>query len=290
MLGFRTQLFNAQDVENVKKIQSGFKAQPLSSFLGQPAPAAAPAITFPEALTADDERTSTRFFQLLNFLLQFCSSHPSENYVRGLFAKIGIEAGKPFQIETLPAETQTALKGGMEDGQKAIDAARARVKSGTDLFGNRESLKNNYMFRAVGVQSGIYGNSKEEAFYSGYQKDSAGTALNGAEHNYVLRFNLGELPPVNGFWSITMYSLPDSLLVANPLNRYLINSSMLANMKTASDGSLTIYVQDESPGPDKESNWLPAPKGPFSMVLRTYFPKVEIVDGEWKAPLLERAK
>jgi hypothetical protein len=289
MLGFRTQLFNLQDVENVNKIQSGFKAQPLSSFLGQPAPAQAAAISFPEPLTADEEKTSLGFFRILNFLLQFCPPHPSETYVRGLFSKIGIEAGKPFQPDSLSAEMQAAMKGGMEDGQKQIDAARARLKSGSDLFGSRESLRNNYIFRALGAQTGIYGNSKEEAFYFGYQKDANSVVLNGAENNYVLRFNLGEIPPVNGFWSITMYELPDSLLAANLLNRYSINSAMMDSLKTDADGSLAIYVQDESPGPDKESNWLPAPKGPFFMVLRAYNPKSEIPDRTWKAPPLQRA-
>ena len=290
MLGFRTQLFNLEDLENVKKIQSGFKSQFLSAFLGQTAPAGAPVIQFPEPLTADEEKTSLAFFRILNFLLQFCSAHPSETYVRGLFSKIGIEPGKSFDVDSLSTELQAALRGGMEDGQKGIDSARARLKSAADLFGSRESLKNNYMFRALGAQSGIYGNSKEEAFYFGYQKDANGADLNGAEHNYILRFKLGEQPPVNGFWSLTMYQLPDSLLVTNPLNRYLINSSMLGSFKTDTDGSLTIYVQDESPGTDKESNWLPAPKGPFFMVLRSYNPKSEILEGVWKAPPLERAK
>jgi hypothetical protein len=259
-------------------------------FLGQLTSPQAPPIQFPEPLASNELSTSLQFFKLLNFLLQFCPPHPSEAYVRGLLTKIGIDPAKTFEIDSLSEETKTALKGGMEDAQKGIDAYRARLKSGSDLYGNRESLKNNYMFRALGAQAGIFGNSKEEAFYFGYQKDLDGTALNGAENKYTLRFDLGKLPPVNGFWSLTMYALPDSLLVANPLNRYLINSSMLPNLKTAADGTLTLFVQNESPGADKESNWLPAPKGPFFMVLRAYSPKPEILDGEWKAPPLERIK
>jgi hypothetical protein len=101
-----------------------------------------------------------------------------------------------------------------------------------------------------------------------------------------LHFASDQLPPVHAFWSLTMYELPASLLVANPLNRYLINSPMLPDLKRDADGGLTLYIQHDSPGKDKESNWLPAPNEPFAMFLRLYWPKPEALDGSWKQPPL----
>jgi hypothetical protein len=98
------------------------------------------------------------------------------------------------------------------------------------------------------------------------------------------------LPPVNAFWSLTMYDVPTSLLVTNPLNRYLLNAPMLPQMKRDADGGLTLYIQNESPGKDKEANWLPAPKGTFWMAMRLYWPTEEALDGTWTAPPLKRAE
>jgi hypothetical protein len=134
---------------------------------------------------------------------------------------------------------------------------------------------------------GIYGNSKMEAMYPVYGLDSDGEKLNGA-NLYILHFVPGQLPPVNAFWSLTLYKLPESLLVANPINRYLINSPMLPQLKKDSDGGVTLYIQNESPDKENESNWLPAPKGPFTMYMRLYWPKEEALEGRWKAPTLKR--
>ncbi len=112
--------------------------------------------------------------------------------------------------------------------------------------------------------------------------------LTGA-NNYTLTFAPGQLPPVNAFWSVTMYKLPESLLVENPINRYLINSPMLPNLAKNPDGSLTIYVQNSSPGPEKEANWLPAPPGPFTVVMRLYWPKPDALNGTWQPPKLVKA-
>ena len=106
---------------------------------------------------------------------------------------------------------------------------------------------------------------------------------------FGLKFPAGQLPPVKLFWSLTMYSIPDRFLVANPINRYSIGNKT-AGLNTDADGSLTIYVQAESPGAGKESNWLPAPAGPFYMVMRMYGPEQRIISGEWKVPALEKVK
>src|SRR5215831_17618170 len=105
-------------------------------------------------------------------------------------------------------------------------------------------------------------------------------------HKYALRFDKGKLPPVDAFWSVTMYSLPERLLVANPLKRYLVNSPMLPNLKQDKSGGLTLYLQHDSPGKALESNWLPAPSGPFLAVLRLYLPKPDVLSGKWQPPRL----
>ena len=102
-----------------------------------------------------------------------------------------------------------------------------------------------------------------------------GEALDGSKHNYTLTFPAGQLPPVNAFWSVTMYDGKTQFLIENPINRYLINSPMLPGMKTNADGSLTIYIQKDNPGPEKEANWLPAPNGPIYLVMRLYWPKAK---------------
>ena len=288
---YRTQLFKPDDIDNVKKVQAGYKAQTLSAFLGQPAPTAAPAIDFIKPLSPAEEKTSPEFFNILNFVLQFCPTDPSETELMARFAKIGVGAGKTFDASKL--SPKTAIEQGIGDAWadfaglvKLFD--EGKVTSG-DVFGTRQFLKNNYLYRMAAAVMGIYGNSKAEAMYPVYGVDSDGKKLDGA-NRYTLRFAPGQLPPVHAFWSLTMYELPKSLLVANPINRYLINSPMLPELKKDADGGLTLLVQNESPGKDKESNWLPAPKGPFIMYMRLYWPKEEATEGKWTAPKLTQAK
>jgi hypothetical protein len=123
--------------------------------------------------------------------------------------------------------------------------------------------------------------------YPAYAVDSDGQQLTG-QNRYTLHFAAGQLPPVHAFWSLTMYELPESLLVDNPIDRYLINSTMLPTLKRDKEGGLTLYIQHESPGQAVESNWLPAPAGPFVMALRLYWPEAPALDGTWKAPPLRR--
>ena len=184
---------------------------------------------------------------------------------------------------------QAAFEQGMGDAwaemgalQKQIEAKQ--VTSG-ELFGTRAYLKNNYLYRMAGAVLGIFGNSKLEAMYPVYAVDGDGQKLDGA-HRYTLRFAAGQLPPVHAFWSLTMYEMPTSLLVANPINRYLINSPMLPELKRDADGGVTLYVQNKSPGKAKKTNWLPAPSGPFMMVLRLYWPEEAALNGAWTAPPL----
>jgi hypothetical protein len=281
----RTQLFGPADLDNVKKIQAGYAVHPLSVYTNTVVPEVTPSITWIPPLAPKDERTSLKFFNVLAFVLFFCPPDPSEAALRASFASIGIIPYKTFDPSSLSSADQAALSAGMAAGQKQIDAARAGMTSANDLFGTRAQMHNDYVNRAVGAQYGILGNTAAEAVYLGYQKDTDGKTLVGTS-KYVVHFAKDGLPPVNAFWSLTMYDLPQQLLVANTLNRYLINSPMLPTLKVDADGGLTLYIQHDSPGKEKEANWLPAPAGPFFMVLRCYWPQDAILSGTWKQPPL----
>jgi hypothetical protein len=292
---YRTQLFNPGDLANVKKVQAGYKAQSLSAFLGQPAPKAVPDIDFIKPLKPAEQKTSTEFFNILNFILKFTPTVPQETALMERFAKIGFGAGKTFDASKLSPEVKQAIEQGIADAWKEYNEFKStqvdsgKVTSG-DMFGTREYLKNNYLYRMSAAILGIYGNSKAEAMYPVYTVDAAGEKLDAAKNGYTLRFAPSQLPPVNAFWSLTMYDVPTSLLVTNPLNRYLLNAPMLTQFKRDADGGLTLYIQNKSPGKDKEANWLPAPKGTFWMAMRLYWPKEEALDGTWTAPPLKRAE
>nr|WP_229198360.1 DUF1254 domain-containing protein [Bradyrhizobium acaciae] len=290
---YRTQLFGPSDIDNVKKLQAGYKVQPLSAYLSKQAPAAAPTIDFIKPLSSEQERTSLEFFNELNFILRFCPTNPVEKTMMARFAGIGIGAGKKFDAAALSPEMRKALQDGMAEAWKSFAVYKETQldtgkKTSADGFGTRAALKGNYLARMSAAVLGIYGNSKDEAIYPVYFIDADKQKLEGT-NRYVLRFAPGQLPPVRAFWSLTLYELPASLLFANPLNRYLINSPMLPDLRRDADGGITLYVQSESPGKDKESNWLPAPKGPFFMAMRLYWPKPEALQGRWKAPPLKKA-
>ena len=289
----RTQLFNPADIDNVKTVQAGYKLQPLSAFLGQPAPAAAPPIAFIKPLTPDEQKTSLEFFNIMNFAMQYTPANPSEKDLMVRFAKIGVGAGKTVDVSALSPEASAAMTAGMTDAwAEFAEFKKTKMDTGLvtsgDIFGTREYLKNNYMYRMAAAVLGIYGNSKQEAMYPMYLADSAGQVMTGA-NKYTMHFAPGELPPVNAFWSLTMYKMPESLLVANPINRYLLNSPMLPQMVKDADGGLTFYIQNESPGKDKEANWLPAPAGPFVSAMRLYWPKDAALEGKWTAPKMTKA-
>uniref|UniRef100_A0A5Q5CHZ2 DUF1254 domain-containing protein n=1 Tax=Mycobacterium sp. (strain JLS) TaxID=164757 RepID=A0A5Q5CHZ2_MYCSJ len=285
---YRTQLFGPSDLESVKKIQAGYQVAPLSVFLNAPPPPGAPPIDFVPPLTPDQQRTSPQFFEILNFALRYAPVLPSERDMRNRFARIGIGPDGDFDADTLTPEVRSAVEGGMADAWAEFDEFKtSEVETGkvgsAQFFGTAEDLKGNYLYRMAGAVFGIYGNTAAEALYPALVTDADGAPLTGA-NNYTVRFAPGQLPPVNAFWSLTMYEMPASLLVANPMQRYLINSPMLPSLVPDPDGGYTFYVQNASPGIEKESNWLPAPKGPFQMILRLYWPKPDALNGTWKAP------
>ncbi|HPU15490.1 MAG TPA: DUF1254 domain-containing protein [Polymorphobacter sp.] len=288
---FRTQLFNPADIENVKKIQAGYKAQPLSAFLGTPAPAAAPAVAWP---AIDKDKAKSDFFSYLAFLLQFIPAQADEAGIRADLAKIGIEAGKPFDMSKLSETQKAGLLAGMKAGNDKIQDAAKSV--GTKVNGwniarieNTRAATNGDWLRRAGVaQAGIYANDYQEALYPMTRADATGAVLDGSKGSYTITFPGNALPPVNAFWSVTMYDGKTQLLIENPINRYLINSPMWDSLKKNPDGGVTIYVSNKSPGADKESNWLPAPNGEIYMVMRLYWPKLDQLDN-WKPPAVVKA-
>jgi hypothetical protein len=299
LAGYRTQLFSADDLDGVKKVQAGYQAQTLSAYLKGPATTAAAAVDFPKI---DKELAKTNFFEFLDFALQFAPPQENEKEIRAQLANIGVGPGKTFNFKDLPLEQKVEVGLGMKEGEKKIAEYLANVAGKeingwrvSSLFGDSAFYNGDWLKRAAGAKGGIYGNDAVEAMYPARRTDSDGQTLDGSKNNYTLTFPSGQLPPVNAFWSVTMYDGKSQLLIENPINRYLINSPMLPTMKTNADGSLTLYIQNKSPGADKESNWLPAPNDTIYLVMRLYWPKTEPPsilppgEGTWKPPGIKRA-
>lgn len=297
LVAYRTQLFTPDDMPNVVKVQSGYKAQPLSSYLHQPAPAAAPAVDFPKI---NDTLVKEKFFEYLDFALQFAPPGPEEMAIRAKLARLGIGTGKTMNHKDLPEEFKKEIIAGVKEAEKKLEAkvlSMGKEINGWRVgsaFGVRQFYHGDWLLRAAAAKAGIYGNNAVEAMYPMAKTLTNGEMLDGSKHNYTLTFPAGQLPPVNAFWSVTMYDGKTQLLIENPLNRYLINSPMLPGMKKNADGSLTIYLQKDSPGKDKESNWLPAPNGPIYLVMRLYWPKAtppSILppgEGTWAPPAIQK--
>ncbi len=290
---FRTQLFNADDMPNVVKVQAGYKAQPLSAFLKQPAPPAAPEINFVPATTAG---IKDNFYAYLDAALEFVPVSEQDKDIRARLASIGIGPGKTFDFKDLSPEHKAAVLLAMKEGDDKVDqylASGMKQVNGWkvgSMFGDSAFYNGNWLTRAAAAKGGIYGNDAVEAMYPMTRTDATGETLDGSKHNYTLTFAAGQLPPVNAFWSVTMYDGKTQLLIDNPINRYLINSPMLPGMKKNPDGSLTLYIQKDSPGKDKEANWLPAPNGPIYLVMRLYWPRdtapsiLPPGEGTWQPP------
>jgi hypothetical protein len=276
LLIYRTQLFGEKDNDNVKKIQAGYTVRTLSAYIHQPPPPAPTAIEFPK-FTEDAFKTD--FPKFLNFILQFCPEVPEETATRLQFATIGIGPGKTFDAAQLSEGQRAELGAAVKDGYTAIQDRREQIGKNVNSwkigapFGNRDSYAGDNLRRAAAAMMGIYGNDADEALYPWTKTDGIGSPLDGSQHNYTLTFAANGFPPVNAFWSVTMYDAKNQLLVANSIDRYVISSAMLSTLKKNPDGSLTIYIQKDEPSADKKSNWLPAPNGPIYLVMRLYWPR-----------------
>ena len=293
LITIRTQLFGANDMENVIKVQDGYKVRPLSTYLNQSPPTPAAAINFPKI---DKQLIKTNFFEYLDFALQFIPAEANEVEIRSQLARIGVGPGKTFNFKDLSLEDKAEVALGMKEGDRKVDEAVALAGKGINgwrvgsQYGDSKFYSGDWLKRAAAARAGIYANDAVEAIYPQTRADVDGQPLDSGKHNYTLTFAADQLPPVNAFWSVTMYDGKTELLIKNPINRYLINSPMLPRLKKNADGSLTIYIQNKSPGADKEANWLPAPDGSIYLMMRLYWPKetppsiLPPGEGTWRPP------
>jgi hypothetical protein len=205
-------------------------------------------------------------------------------------------------MKDLSLEHKAAVLLGMKVGDDQIDkyiASGGKVINGWNVgsfFGDRAFYNGDWLKRAAAAKGGIFGNSAIEAMYPLTKITADGQTLDGSKHKYTLTFAKGQLPPVNAFWSVTMYDAKTQFLIDNPINRYLINSPMLPGMKKNPNGSLTLYIQKDATSADEKANWLPAPDGPIYLVMRLYWPKTEppsilpAGEGTWQPPPVVQAE
>jgi len=222
--------------------------------------------------------------------------------IRARLASIGVGPGRSFEFKDLSFEHKAVVLLGMKAGDEQVDkflAGGTKKINGWSVgafFGDQAFYKGDWLKRAGAAKGGIYGNDAVEAMSPYTRTDGTGKTLDTSKRNYTLTFPAGKLPPVNAFWSVTMYDGKSQLLIKNPLNRYLINSPMLSAMKNNADGSLTLYIQKDSPGKAKESNWLPAPDDTAYLLMRLYWPKttppsiLPAGEGSWQPPALVVSK
>jgi hypothetical protein len=263
----------------------------LSAHLGQPKPAPALAVDFPPY--DSQKAASIEFIDYFNFLLGQLEPGPDEAPLLDKWAKIGVHPGEVFDSAALSPDIRAAVAEGVAAAHERIEAESLRVGRNVNNwtligegFGYRSMVGGKDLLRAAANMVGIYGNNPEEAYNFSAAKDREGEPLDASKHNYVIHFETP--PPVKAFWSVTMYKLPTPLFIANPIKRYSIGDRTPGFMPNE-DGSVTIYLQNESPGPDKESNWLPAPDGPFALALRIYWPGQKVLDGEWVPSGIKKA-
>lgn len=243
---------------------------------------------------------SYKFIELFNYLLSHVSIHPSEDKLVSSFSKIGIGAGKTFDMASYSPEVQAAIKAGVKSALSKISAeskligAQVAGWNTTYLgFGSRNVMQGKYLLRAAAAMIALYGNDREENSSFSRQVDQKRQPLDGSLNDnssvYTLRFEKGHFPQSDAFWSLTMYRLPEVLLYENEIQRYSIGDRT-KNLNYAEDGSLTFYIQHKAPEGDKLKNWLPAPAGPFALALRTYLPKPAVYLGEWLPPEVKRVR
>jgi hypothetical protein len=280
------------DLANGVALEAEFRIIPLSEFAGTPAPPARAATLLP----FDPRReASVDFIGYLNFLLTLVEPYPGDEKNLARWSAIGIGAGMPFDASKLSAEQRSSIEAGINDAVAAIsDRAKhlGKVKNNwtmtAGIFGDRDTIGEDYLLRAAAAQYAIYGNDLHEAFYPSTESDANGNPLDAAKHDYALTFSKAQLPPVNAFWSVTMYDMPAQLLVANEANRYSVGNRT-PGLVYGSDGSLTIPISAKKPSGANAPNWLPAPNGPFTLTTRLYMPKPEALDPLYAPPPVEVA-
>lgn len=296
----RTQLFGPDDLNNVKKIQAGYRLQLLSEYAKIETPPAKPMPDLPAWV--EGAQFDGRFFNYLDLMMEFLNKPAKGNEALWAdLARLGIGTDESFDFDGLPAEIKEALEAGVKEGLADIESFVAKNSSdplmSAKLFGTRTFLEKSAgknfqikrldLLRSAAAHTGLYGNSGSEAIYPTYFTDADGKPLDASANSYTLTFKADDLPPVKSFWSLTMYDGKTQLFIENPLERYVLNSTMSEQFKYTDDGSLVLYISKESPGSELEPNWLPAPTGPFYAVMRLYGPEDEaLAGGSWTPPKL----
>jgi hypothetical protein len=286
----------SEDYEAVHKMQDEVSLVPLSAY-GKP-------YTPPDGKVdpSIDMKTPVRdqvnalsaeaYFTLLATLLKDNPPAKADASMVAKLAKLGIVPGQAFEASKLGAEAAAALQNVPKSGFEKIMGhfkEAGKMENGWTFTTKAGTYGTDYLQRALITAIGLGANRPQDAVYPTSEVDPHGKPYSGA-NKYVMHFNKGQLPPVNGFWSLTMYN-GEYFFVANALNRYSISARQ--NLKKNPDGSVDLYLQNESPGADKESNWLPAPADKFILMLRLYWPKEtppSIIDGTWKIPPVTVAK
>jgi hypothetical protein len=284
----RTKTDGPHDYDAVREIQAGLKITPLSEWGRTPravevrTDASVDMKTPPKKQV--DAMTGDKYFAYAAELLKVNRPHLTDEPILARMKKLGIEPGKSFDIERVPLPVRTALEAAPSAAQRLMEwkvPSIARVVNNWSMNTDTMGVYGNYYLkRAIVAQVGLGANLPEDAIYPLNLGDQTGRPLDGA-NKYVLHFDKATLPPVEAFWSVTLYDA-EGYQVANPLNRFAVSSWM--PFKYDPDGSLTLYFQNENPGNDKEANWLPAPKGGFNLLLRLYAPRSEVLTGKWTPP------
>ena len=290
----RTKTDGPPDYDAVHKIQAGYKVTPLSQWGKTPSPVTVTIDPTVDMKTAPKVQVDTmpadKFFAYAAELLKVNPPHITDQPMVARLKKLGIEPGKSFDLEKAAPAVRTALATVPEEARQLMVwkvPTLARVVNGWSMNTDTMGVYGNYYLkRAIVAQLGLGANVPEDAIYPVNLADDTGRPLDGA-HKYTIRFEKAALPPVSAFWSVTLYD-PEGFQVANPLNRFAISSWMPLTYNA--DGSLDLYFQNESPGADREANWLPAPKGDFNLTLRMYAPKAEVLVGKWNPPPVVRSQ
>jgi hypothetical protein len=289
----RTKTDGPADYDAVHKIQAGYKITPLSQWGKDPvAPEFKPDPSIdmktPPKIQVDT-MPAAKYFAYAAELLKLHPPHLTDQPILAQLERAGFEVGKSFDLEKADPTVKSAFERAPEDAQKLMAwkiPTLARVANGwgmnTDTMG---VYGNYYLKRALVAQLGLGANLPDDAIYPLNLADSEGHPLDGA-NDYTIHFDKGQIPPVQAFWSITLYD-NEGFQVANPINRFAVSSWM--PFKYNADGSLDLYFQNESPGGDKEANWLPAPKGPYNLTMRLYAPKSDALTGKWNPPPVTKA-
>jgi hypothetical protein len=290
----RTKTDGPPDYDAVHKIQAGYRITPLSQWGQPPEPVQAkidPTIdmkTPPKVQV--DTMPADKYFAYAAELLKLQPPHITDQPIIARMKRIGIEPGKSFDLDQVNPVVKKALEDVPKAAQKLMEwkiPTLARVVNGWSMNTDTMGVYGNYYLkRAIVAQLGLGANLPEDAIYPLNLGDESGKPLDGA-NNYTIHFNKGATPPVNAFWSVTLYD-KEGFQVANSLNRFAVSGWM--PFQYSPDGSLDLYFQNESPGAEKEANWLPAPKGPFNLCLRLYAPKSEALTGKWNPPPIMRAQ